>query len=53
MRRTLKIGSDVPPIFLAPMAGYTDFAYRKICFELGLSFAVTEMVSAKALSYGD
>ena len=32
---------------LAPMAGVTDLAFRRICFELGCSFAVTEMVSAK------
>ena len=32
---------------LAPMAGVTDVAFRKICFEMGCSFAVTEMVSAK------
>lgn len=32
---------------LAPMAGVTDLAFRRICFELGCTFAVTEMVSAK------
>ena len=39
--------------FLAPMAGVTDYAFRKICRELGAAFTVTEMVSAKALVYGD
>lgn len=52
MRRTLKIG-DKLPVFLAPMAGYTDYAFRKICFECGVSYAVSEMVSSVALSYGD
>lgn len=52
MRRILKIGNKLP-IFMAPMAGYTDYAFRKIAFECGLSYAVTEMVSSKALSYND
>lgn len=52
MRRTLKIGNKLP-VFMAPMAGYTDYAFRKIAFECGLSYAVTEMVSSKALSYND
>ncbi len=36
---------------LAPMAGYTDRHFRKICAECGADIAVTEMVSAKALCY--
>ena len=36
---------------LAPMAGYTDRHFRRICGEQGADFAVTEMVSAKALCY--
>ena len=39
--------------FLAPMAGVTDYAFRKICRDLGAAFTITEMVSAKALVYGD
>ncbi len=38
---------------LAPMAGVTDAAYRQICMEMGAAYAVTEMVSAKAVEYGD
>ena len=34
---------------LAPMAGYTDFAFRQICHEYGVGLTVTEMVSSKAL----
>lgn len=42
------------PIFgLSPLAGVSDLAFRKICFEKGADFAVTEMVSAKALYYGN
>lgn len=38
---------------LAPMAGVTDFAFRRICRELGAALTVTEMVSARALVYRD
>ena len=38
---------------LAPMAGVTDTAYRRICMEFGAAYTVTEMVSAKAVEYGD
>lgn len=34
---------------LAPMAGITDFSFRRICFEHGASFAFTEMISAKSI----
>ena len=37
-------------MLLAPMAGYTDAGFRKICLEYGAGAVVTEMVSAKALS---
>jgi len=38
---------------LAPMAGVSDFAFRRICREQGATLTVTEMISAKALVYGD
>ena len=38
---------------LAPMAGVTDLAFRKICSELGAGLTTTEMVSSKALCYQD
>ena len=38
---------------LAPMAGVTDYAFREVCAALGAKAVVTEMVSAKALCYGD
>lgn len=40
-------------LILAPMAGVTDRAYRSICRRHGAEMTVTEMVSAKALHYGD
>ena len=41
------------PVFLAPMAGVTDWAYRTICARLGAGVTVTEMVSSRALVYKD
>lgn len=38
-------------VFLAPMAGVTDIAFRGFCKELGCGLVYTEMVSAKALFY--
>lgn len=38
---------------LAPMAGVTDLAFRKICVEQGAGLTTTEMVSSKALCYQD
>lgn len=36
---------------LAPMAGVTDRAFRKICVDFGASYIVTEMISAKGILY--
>ena len=41
------------PLYLAPMAGVTDMAFRQICRELGAAMSCTELVSAKALCYQD
>ena len=38
-------------LVLAPMAGVTDYAYRRICREMGCGLVYTEMVSAKAILY--
>lgn len=40
-------------LLLAPMAGVSDVAFRHICYEMGAAMVYTEMVSAKALTYGD
>jgi len=47
----VKIGSlEIPGnLFLAPVAGYTDRAFRSICAEEGACFSFTELVSAEAL----
>ncbi len=41
------------PIFLAPMAGVTDSPFRRIAKEFFCGATVSEMVSAKAVCYGD
>lgn len=40
-------------LFLAPLAGYTDTAMRRVCRSFGAEYTVSEMVSAKALCYHD
>ena len=37
---------------LAPLAGFTDAPFRRLCAELGADLAYTEMVSAAGLAYG-
>ena len=52
--RPVKIGSLELSgnLFLAPVAGYTDRAFRSICAGEGASFSFTELVSAEALCRG-
>ncbi len=38
---------------LAPMAGFCDIVMRKVCDSFGAAGATSEMVSARALNYGD
>lgn len=40
-------------LILAPMAGVTDYAYRTTAASFGADVTVTEMVSSRALCYGD
>ena len=51
----MKIGNIevANPLFLAPMAGVTDWAFRTVCAELGAGVTVTEMVSSRAMVYKD
>ena len=50
--RPVKIGSLQLDgnLFLAPVAGYTDRAFRSLCVEQGADFSFTELISAEALS---
>ena len=38
-------------VFLAPLAGYTNYAFRRLCKGYGAGLCYTEMVSAKGLKY--
>ncbi len=40
-------------VMLAPMAGVTDYAFRRMCIRCGAEYTVSEMVSAKAMHYRD
>lgn len=42
-----------PPVFLAPMAGVSDYPYRQLVREMGVKLLYTEMVSAKGYEYGN
>ncbi len=50
----MKIGNiEVTGAALAPMAGFTDAACRNMAARHGAAYTVSEMVSAKALTFGD
>jgi nifR3 family TIM-barrel protein len=51
----VKIGPlDVdPPVVLAPMAGVTNVAFRRLCRQYGAGLYVSEMVTARALLEGN
>ena len=53
--KELKIGNVTLEnnIILAPMAGITDKAFRRVCKEYGAGLVCTEMVSSKGLYYKD
>lgn len=48
-RQTNILFDKIGKIGLAPMAGITDYPFRKICFEYGAEFGFTEMISAKSV----
>ena len=51
--KTVKIGNlhTKNNVFLAPLAGYTNAPFRRLCRQNGAGLAFTEMVSAKGLCY--
>lgn len=49
MQNSLPIAPDKP--WLAPLAGYSDLAFRLLCRENGAAIACTEMVSAKGIYF--
>ena len=48
----MKIGAFTfdDPVFLAPMAGVTDRAYRIIAHDMGCPLAFAEMVSSQGIA---
>lgn len=54
-KNSLKIGavSIETPLFLGPMAGYTNLPFRLIAKEFGAGVVFSEMISGKGLYYKD
>ena len=52
--KPLKIGNITlhNNVFCAPLAGYTNYPFRRLCKTYGAGLCYTEMVSAKGLKYG-
>ena len=52
--KPLKIGKITlhNNVLCAPLAGYTNYAFRRLCQGYGAGLCYTEMVSAKGLKYG-
>ena len=50
--RRIKIGpiETENNVFLAPLAGYTNYPFRRLCERYGAGLTFTEMVSAKGLN---
>ena len=49
----MRIDTVEVPLILAPMAGFTDSTFRLLCRRWGADAAVTEMISAKAMTFDD
>ena len=52
-KEALYMEKQAAKLILAPMAGVTDWAYRTVAAQYGADVTVTEMVSSRALCYGD
>lgn len=55
LRPALKVGALAvdPPVVLAPMAGVTNIAFRRLCRLFGAGLYVSEMITARALVEGN
>jgi nifR3 family TIM-barrel protein len=53
--RPLMLGSlrVWPPVVLAPMAGVTNYPFRKLCRQYGAGLYISEMITAKGLVMGN
>ncbi len=49
--KSIKIGKFETEnnVFLAPLAGFSDYAMRSVCLSYGAGLTFTEMVSCKGL----
>ncbi|MEO7260585.1 MAG: tRNA dihydrouridine synthase DusB [Jatrophihabitantaceae bacterium] len=48
----LRIGENIvvdPPVVLAPLAGITNVAFRRLCREYGAGLYISEMITSRAL----
>ena len=54
LHKPVRVGSYTTRgnLFLAPVAGYSDAAFRSVCADAGCDMAFTEMVSSEALTRG-
>jgi len=52
---SLRLGSleVTPPVVLAPMAGVTNAAFRRLCSEQGAGLYVCEMITSRGIVEGD
>jgi len=52
---TLRLGPLAvwPPVVLAPMAGVTNYPFRRLCRRYGAGLYVSEMITARALVLGN
>lgn len=53
MKKIEKTEKNKPVLYMAPMAGVTDRAFREITTEYGADLCFTEMVNVKGLYYND
>ncbi|MBK5218140.1 MAG: tRNA-dihydrouridine synthase, partial [Propionibacteriales bacterium] len=53
--RTLRLGDleVANPVVLAPMAGVTNAAFRRLCSEQGAGLYVCEMITSRGIVEGD
>ncbi|AGF57188.1 nifR3 family TIM-barrel protein [Clostridium saccharoperbutylacetonicum] len=53
--KELRLGNIIIPcnVLMAPLAGYTCYPFRMLCYDLGAGLCYTEMVNCNALKYKD
>lgn len=53
--KEIRLGNIVLPnnVFMAPLAGYTCYPFRYLCYGLGAGLCFTEMVNVNSLRYND